>query len=528
MSSLKLPNHEFEPFSRASQRGPKLAFLYSHLSETIIRDRVNDRTARLNHSVDPSSSTLFRLSMKPHHIALPAALLLGSCTLGPDFKLPSAAGGNKWKENHSTAANHLPDDWWRLFHDRDLTQYVNRALSANNDLSAAKARVETARALVGVNQAHLFPTLGLTSAAGETRNSAQVVQQNLPPGYTVPLTTRNYQSALNLAYEPDLWGRNKRLIEAASAQEASAESLLDSQRLGLAAEVARQYFLLRGLDSQESIVLDTIKSRQQSFDLQKSQADAGLIDGLSTSRAKTELELAKNDLSSVQRQRGAAEHALAVLCGARPSDFSVAHRGISSSLPNIRAGLPAEVLIRRPDVRAAEQDLRAANANIGVAETAFYPNFSLSASGGFQSINVNDFLNWENRVLSIGAGMTAPLFDGGANKANYKAAHSRYDEALAKYRQSLLVALREVEDSLVDLKGLEQSKSILQRALTSAQDTYNLSKERFDKGLTSYLDVVDADRSVLQIRLSLSEVQAQQRISLTALAKALGGGWSGK
>ena len=187
---------------------------------------------------------------------------------------------------------------------------------------------------------------------------------------------------------------------------------------------------------------------------------------------------------------------------------------------DIRAGLPAEVLARRPDVRAAEQDLRAANARIGVAESAFYPNFSLTASGGFEALDVKRFLDWENRVLSLGAG--------GANRANYQAARSRYDEALANYRQTLLVALREVEDALVDLKGLARSRSALDAALNSSRETKSLSQERFDKGLTSYLDVVDADRTVLQTRLAISQTEAQQRITLTALAKALGGGWSGK
>ncbi len=184
--------------------------------------------------------------------------------------------------------------------------------------------------------------------------------------------------------------------------------------------------------------------------------------------------------------------------------------------------------MRRPDVRAAEQELRAANAQIGVAETAFYPNFSLSATGGFESVDVKRFLNWENRVLSLGAGVAAPIFDGGKNKANYQASRSRYDEALAKYRQVLLIALREVEDALVDLKGLAHSRAALDRAAASSKDTQQLAQERYDKGLTNYLDVVDAERTVLQTRLALSEVEAQQRITLAALVKALGGGWSGK
>ncbi len=466
--------------------------------------------------------------MKYSNLILPAALAFVSCKLGPDFHLPEASGGLKWKEGTATPANRLPDDWWRLFNDGELNRLIARALTANNDLAAAKARVNTSRALVGVDRAKLFPTLDLSGSAGISRSSADSVRGNLPPGASVDLESQNYRSTFDLAYEPDLWGRNIRQIEASSAAAAASEALLDSQRLGVAAEVARQYFLLRGLDAQEVVINDTIKSRQIALDIQNSKADAGLVDGLFSSRAKTELELANSDLASVQRQRGAAEHAIAVLCGTRPSDFSVSSRPPSGFLSTLRPGLPAEVLNRRPDVRAAGQDLRAANARIGVAETAFYPNFSLTASGGLQALDVSRFLDWENRILALGAGIAAPLVDGGTNKANYQAARSRYDEALAKYRQTLLIALREVEDALLDLKGLAKSHTSLENALKSARDTRQLSQERFDKGLTGYLDVVDADRTVLQIRLTLSQLEAQQRITLTALAKALGGGWNGK
>ncbi len=448
--------------------------------------------------------------------------------VGPDFQLPGTMKTTKWKESQTTVATRLPDDWWRLFNDRELTRLVDRALAANNDLAAAKSRVDTARALVGVDQAKLFPTLDLNGSAGVSRSSADALRGNLPPGASVDLQSERYRSTFDLAYDPDLWGRNKRAIESSSAQAAAAEALLDSQRLGIATEVARQYFLLRGLDSQYAVLVGTLKSRKDSFDIQKSRADAGLTDGLATSRAQTEVDLAENDLGVVERQRGSAEHALAVLCATAPSDFGIARRVSESALPVIRPGLPAAVLNRRPDVRAAEQELRSASANIGVAEAAFYPNFVLSAGGGFESIDVTRFLNWENRILSLAAGVAAPIIDGGTNRANYQAARSRYDEALAKYKQSLLIALREVEDALVDLKGLAKSRSALERARTSSQDTMKLSQERYNKGLTSYFEVVDAERGALQVELALSQIEAQQRITFAALAKALGGGWSGK
>jgi len=457
-----------------------------------------------------------------------AALTLPSCKLGPNFHRLETGAGDTWKEGHATPNASLPDAWWRLFGDSELNRLVDRALAANHDLAAAKSRLDTSRALIGLDRARLFPTLDLTGEAGISRLSQDAIGANLPPGIAIDLERQRYRSTFNLAYDLDLWGKNKRLLEASSAEAAANEAVLDAQRLGIAAEVARQYFLLRGLDAQEAVLRDTLKSREQALDLQKSRADAGLTDGLASGRARTELELANHDLAAVQRQRGSAEHALAVLCRNAPSSFSVSRRGSLPKLPSIRPGLPAEVLARRPDVRASEQRLRAANARIGAAMAAFYPNLSLSGSAGFESVDVRRFLDWENRVLSLGANLAAPIFDGGANKANLSASRSRFDEALSGHRQTLLVALREVEDALVDLHGLARSRRSLEAALVSARDTRGLSQERFDKGLTNYLEVVDLDRSVLQIRLSLAQVEAQQRISLAALAKALGGGWGGK
>jgi multidrug efflux system outer membrane protein len=457
-----------------------------------------------------------------------AALTLPGCKLGPNFQPAETGAGDVWKEGRATPNASLPDAWWRLFGDPELNRLVDRALAANQDLAAARSRLDTSRALVGLDRARLFPTLNLTADAGISRLSQDAIGANLPPGISIDLERQRYRSTFNLAYDLDLWGRNKRLLEASSAEAAANAAVLDAHRLGIAAEVARQYFLLRGLDAQEAVLRDTLRSREQALGLQKSRADAGLTDGLASGRARTELELANHDVAAVERQRGAAEHALAVLCGVAPSSFGISQRGFAGKLPTIRPGLPAEVLARRPDVRASEQRLRAANARIGAAMAAFYPNISLSASGGFESIEAKRFLNWENRVLSLGANLAQPLLDGGANKANLAASRGRFNETLAGHRQALLIALREVEDALVDLRGLARSKRALEAALVSARDTRSLSQERFDKGLTNYLEVVDLDRNVLQIRLTLAQLEAQQRISLVALAKALGGGWGVK
>ncbi|MES2997224.1 MAG: efflux transporter outer membrane subunit [Verrucomicrobiota bacterium] len=455
-------------------------------------------------------------------------LLCAGCKVGPDFKLPVFSAGDAWKEQRVGRDARLPDSWWKLFGDGDLNQLVVRALAANNDIAAAKARMDTARALTGVDRARLFPRLDLNGSAGISRVSQDAVTRNLPPGVAVDLESERYRATFDLSYDPDLWGRNKRLLEAGNADAAGAEALLDVQRLGIATEVCRQYFLLRGLDAQEAVLRDTISSRESGHDVLRSRTDAGLADGLSTSQARAEIELARNDLASVQRQRGAAEHALAVLCGTLPASFSVGAKSSAAKLPEWRAGLPAQVLHRRPDVRAAEMELRAANARIGVAEAAFYPNFPLTASAGFESLEPKRFLDWQNRVLALGGGLAQPVFNAGSNRANFDAAVAGRDEALANYRNRLLTALREVEDALLDLKALAASRKALERALAASGEAKSLAQERFEKGLTNYLEVVDSDRTTLNVRLLLAQSIAQERIAWAALAKALGGGWSGK
>lgn len=455
-------------------------------------------------------------------------LISGSCTVGPDFKVPLFNAGEKWKQKQSTTPTALPDTWWRLYKDAELNRLVDLALNTNNDLAAAKARVDTARALTGVDRAKLFPEISFAGSASRSRSSVDATTDRLPAGIVIDPYTTRYRSTFDLSFDPDLWGRNKRQLEASNAQADAKQALLDSQRLGVATEVARQYFLLRSFDEQLTILNETIKSRDDALSIQQSRADAGIADGLSSSRARTELELARNDLTEVQRQRGATENALAVLCGHSPTSFKIQHYDKPVPQPSINAGQPADVLSRRPDVRAAEQSLRSANAAIGIAQSAFYPNIVLSASAGAESNDVSRFLNWQNRVLSIGGGISAPVFNAGSNRAKFDAAVAARDEALANYRNALLVALREVEDSLLDLKTLANSRQAIEQALTSAEVTKKLAQERFDKGLTNYLEVVDTDRTVLQTRLLLSQTDARQRITFAVLAKALGGGWSGK
>ncbi len=463
-------------------------------------------------------------------LALP--LLLASCVVGPQFKRPDDKLPSKWKEGHSASSQPLPSEWWRLFHSSTLNHLVIEALEANQDLRGALAHVETARALVGVKRADWFPQLGMNSNMALLRNSPSVLEAQLPTGLSnlgivLPnLQQESYKASLDMSYELDLWGRVRRSVESAQASSHSAIQLLSAQRLTVASEVARNFFLLRSLDLQQEVVSNTIKLRDEALSLQKSRFDGGMANETDVTRARTELELAKADLAALDRQRGSSEHAIAVLCGQMPSTFRIAPDPSLPSPPAVPAGLPSSLLESRPDVAAAESDLEAANADIGVAKAAFFPTFKLTGSSGLNSVQARDFFDWENRVLNFGPSMSLPIFQGGRLKSNFEAAKSRYQEALAKYRQTVLVALREVEDSLLDLQSIARQRTALESAEKAAEDTTHLARVRYDKGLASYFEVVDADRTVLTTKLSLAQLDGQRIASSVLLMKALGGGWN--
>lgn len=458
-------------------------------------------------------------------------ILLAACVQGPDYERPKLGSlfGTKWKHTSaSTQGQPLPDDWWKVFGSSTLNGLVSKALSSNQDLAGAQARVETARALVGVKRADWFPQLNSTSSLGTQRQSQSSFGANLPPqfGDVSQLLRRDfYKSALDMSYELDLWGHVKRSVESAEASARASDESLLAQRLIVASEVARNYFLLRSLDAQVKVLKETIGLREEALKLQKSRFDGGMANEMDVTRARAEHELARADLASMERQRGSTEHALAVLCGQSPSNFSVAVDSSLNAPPSIPADVPSTLLQSRPDIRAAEAQLQSASADIGVAKASFYPSFKLIGTAGLESVKSEDFLKWENRVLSIAPSVTVPVLEGGRLRANLRAARSRYDEALANYKQTILKALREVEDALLDLQGFAGQREATIAALKAAEETSRLARVRYDKGLASYFEVVEADRTVLTTKLWVAQLDGQRLVSSVVLAKAMGGSW---
>ncbi len=453
-------------------------------------------------------------------------LMLASCSVGPEFKLPDVMLPSKWKSGASVSDLPMPGEWWQLFGSSELNRLVAQAIDGNQELRAALARVETARALIGVQQADWFPQLSMKNGMNYEHLSLTSFGANLPPGIPLPgLERRRFQNLFELGWELDLWGRVRRGVEGAKAGEAAAAETLAAQRLTLASEVARLYFLAHSMDRQMQVVNDTLSWRQEALKLQESRFKGGLANEMDVSRARTELELARNDLAALERQRGNAENALAVICGQLPSTFRIASDARLPSPPRVPGGLPSTLLQRRPDIRAAEQKMREANAKIGVAKASFFPAFSIGGSGGLESIGAVHFYDARSKVLTIGPSMTLPMFQGGRLKSNLAASKATYEETLANYRQSILIALKEVEDSMLDARSYSKQKSALDAAIAAAQETQRLAELRYQKGLASYFEVVDANRTVLNAKLLAAQIDGQRLIATVAMLKALGGGW---
>lgn len=460
---------------------------------------------------------------------LPVAALaacLTACTVGPRFQMPDAPTGSGWKSTQAASSADLPDEWWTLYRSPTLTSLIQQALEKNQDLAAALARVDAARAMTGMERAAWLPQIGMQNSITLERVSGSSFGANLPPGIPLPALERDrHQGFLTLNYELDLWGKVRRGVEAARARENAAIEDVAARRLVIAAEVARTCFLTASLDAQRGILQETIALRQEALKLQQSRFQGGLANEMDVARARTELALAENDLTSVQRQRGNAFNALALLCGSAPADLRLPATLTLSPVPGIRAGLPSTLLRRRPDLRAAEHNLREANARIGIATADFFPSFKLIGSGGIESIGAKDFLDWKNKAGSLGPQLTVPLFQGGRLRGNLRSAQARYQEGVATFRQSVLTALQEVENATTDLNAYARQRSQVGAAIAAAQETSRLARLRYDKGLASYFEVVDADRTVLTTRLLQAQLDGQRLTASVQLIRALGGGW---
>ena len=404
---------------------------------------------------------------------LATPLWAGLLTVGPDYQPPTntAALGYKaaelgaWKEGHPL--DNVPKaNWWGIFGDSDLDGLEARAVQSNQNLKAAVARVEQARATARVARADLLPSLGLAPNLTRQRYSPNEV-----PSFG-NVTANTFSVPLDLSYEVDLWGRVRRGFESARADAQASLADYYNVLLTLQGDVAQNYFALRSLDAEVSTVSATVGLRGEQVQLVSGRLQGGVGNELDVARAETELATAQADAASLAQRRTQLENSLAILIGANPSTFRLAaftNSGWSPTPPSVPAGLPAELLERRPDVAEAERQLASANARIGVAKAAFFPVLNLTASGGYLSGDIQSLFNWDSRVWSIGPSLSLPIFAGGRNRAGYRRAQAAFEESVARYRQQVLVAFGDVENSLAGIRYLAEQALAQRRAVTNAR-----------------------------------------------------------
>ncbi|MGH7952107.1 MAG: efflux transporter outer membrane subunit [Limisphaerales bacterium] len=450
-------------------------------------------------------------------------------TVGPDYKAPtnsipanykSAEFGN-WKTGQPL--DNVPKgNWWKVFDDTNLNSLEAQALQANQELKAAVARVDQARDTARVSRSQLLPSLDLDPDYTRQRYSP-----NANPSFG-NLTANTFSTPLDLSYEVDLWGRVRRSFESARADAQASLADFYNVLLTLQSDVAQNYFALRSLDAEIATVAGTEDLRKEQVKLTQTRYDGGIGSELEVAQAQTELATTEAELAALQQRRDKLENAIAILVGENPTTFKLTAfttPNWNPQPPQIPAGLPADLLERRPDVAAAERQLASANAKIGVAKAAFFPVLTLTGSGGYLSGDVSTLFNWESRTWSIGPSISLPIFAGGRNRANYHRAQAAFAEVVAVYRQQVLVAFGDVEDSLSDIRHLADQASAQERAVKNAQRAADLATDRYRSGIVSYIEVVDANRDALSAERANAQLAGQRLIATVQLIKALGGGW---
>lgn len=408
--------------------------------------------------------------------------------------------------------------WWTVFGDPVLEDLINRADRSNTSIQIAGARLAQARALVRSTNADRLPQIGIDAGAS---------RQTLTPGPGIPIGSKSslFNVGPSVSYEADLFGRLAKATDAASLDAESQAALLQSTHLLVQADVAQAYFNLRALDNQRTLVRQTVDAYGETLRLTERRLQAGDVAELDYARVHAEVASIRSQALAIDRQRAELEHALAVLVGDVPSNFSVAEADWGGALPRIPAGVPSTVLTRRPDVSAAQNAMLAAEARVGVAQAAWFPSLSLTASGGFASTDLGDLFKWSARSWGIGALLSIPIFDGGRREAGQQNANALLDSAAASYREQVLVAFRDVEDQLSALRLLSEQAEAQADAVSSASRATVLSDSRYRNGYVSQLDLLDARRSELANRREALQVRAAQYQATVGLIRALGGSW---
>ncbi len=461
--------------------------------------------------------------------AISALLLLAGCsTLKPpetvqlDFPAEYREAANldgAWKQ--AVPADYVDrGQWWLIFNNAELDELIDEATQSSPTLSIALARVKEARANAGIVDANRG--FQLNGGIGPTR-----LRDPVPSGNAQPVT--EWRAQLNASYEVDLISRLSDESRAAKLDAEGQEAAYRSVLLALQADVAQQYFSIRALDSELATLQKNIQLRQKELELVEYRYSVGDISRLDVAKAQTELSVVRAEVESVKRQRALQDHALAVLLGKSPSQFTLAVAPIQPTSVIVPAGLPSDLLERRPDIAQAQRQLAAASARVGAAKAAFFPKLVLTGAAGYESNELHDLFKWSSRswLLGplVGTALSLPIFDGGRNKANLARANAGYESQVGNYRQQVLVGFQDVENSLSAIRTLDKQIEYQNEAITSANEAAQLAETRYKNGSYSYFEVIDAQRTSLSAERAQSQSLGQRSMASVALIRALGGGW---
>ena len=453
--------------------------------------------------------------------------LLAGCAVGPNYHRPPVPAPEAYKTESpwrvAAPKDSIPKGaWWEIYNDPELNAYEQQLLQANQSLAGAKDRLAEARSLARVTSAGYFPTFSADPSASRQRYSG-----SRPEVVTLgrPLTQNTFTVPFLLNYEPDLFGKVKRSLQASNATLQAAAADLYNVNLVLTAELAADYFTLRELDAETQVVQESVAIQQRGLQLVEARHAGGVASGLDLAQQQTVLDSTETQLYLVQQQRAEFEHAIAVLTGNPASTFSVPVRPLNATPPPVPLGVPSDLLERRPDVAEAERQMAFQNAEVGVATAAFYPQLTISGGGGLQSTDITNLFSAPSAIWSLGGDLLQPIFQGGRLRANRAATKSAYDESVANYREAVLTAFQQVEDGLSDLKALSQAGTTQNAAVADSRRALELANNRYTGGVTSYLDVVTAQLALLNNERLATQLVGQQMVASVYLVKALGGGW---
>ena len=476
-------------------------------------------------------SNVHHCSEKCAIIALAGVLLLSSgCMVGPKYHTPTAPIAAAFKEPPPAGWKEAqPNDgllrgkWWEIYNDPQLNALEEQVSISNQNVLAAEAQFREAKAAVRIARSALFPTVSAAPSIISTRTPSQVVgsvqggASASPHGF--------YSLPFDASYVADLWGNIRRTVTAATANAQVSAADLENAKLTFQSELASDYFQLHGLDGDAALLSDAVKSYAEFLTLTRNRYNGGVASLGDVAQAETQLETTRGQLVDVGVQRAQFEHAIAILIGKPPSEFSISSATLKAPPPVIPVGLPSALLERRPDIAANERQVAAANEQIGIAKAAFYPTLTLSASAGFESADFIKWLSWPSRFWSVGPQLAETLFDAGKRHAQVSQAEAAYDATVDTYRQTVLTALQQVEDNLAALRVLAEEAEVTDRAVKAARQSLDISTDQYKGGIVAYLQVITAQTAWLTEQKVAVDLLTRRMTASVSLVEALGGGW---